>query len=194
MSRVLGLVLAAGAGARFGGGGAVAKPLAEVAGRPMVAWPVQALREGGVERVAVVTGATELTVAGAEVVRCADWREGVAASLRSGIAWAQREHGAEAVVIALADQPLLDGRAVAKVLAARGRGATAVRATYGGVPNHPTVIEAALFDALAHLRGDQGARPLLGDATLVPCDGLGAPDDVDTPADLARVDRLRRLA
>lgn len=188
--RVIGVLLAAGGGERFGEG---PKPLAEVAGRKLYEWPLAALRDGGVDGVVAVVGATPFAADDAEVVRAEDWREGVAASLRRGVA-AARERGAEAVVIALADQPLLDGRAVARVLAARGAGATAVRATYGGVPNHPTVIEASLFGAVADLRGDQGARPLLHDARLVACDGLGAPDDVDTPADLARVDRLRRLA
>lgn len=192
---VIGVLLAAGAGARFGDGGGGPKALAELAGRRLYEWPLAALREGGVDDVVVVVGATPLAVEGAEVVRCDDWAEGIAASLRAGVAWAARERVAEAVVIALADQPLLDARAVARVLAARAPGdVAAIRATYDGVPNHPTVIESSLFAAVAQLRGDQGARPLLGDARLVPCDGLGAPDDVDTPADLARVDRLRRLA
>jgi CTP:molybdopterin cytidylyltransferase MocA len=187
---VIGVLLAAGGGERFGG----AKAIAPLAGRKLYEWPLTALRDGGVEEVVVVVGAVAFDVADAEVVRCAEWQEGVAASLRCGVA-AARERGADAVVIALADQPLLDARAVAQVLAARAPGdVDAVRATYGGAPNHPTVIESSLFDAVARLRGDEGARPLLGDARLVPCDGLGAPDDVDTPADLARVDRLRRLA
>ncbi|HET6506246.1 MAG TPA: NTP transferase domain-containing protein [Baekduia sp.] len=191
---VIGVLLAAGAGARFGDAGGP-KALAEVAGRQLYEWPLAALREGGVDDVVVVVGAEPFEPDGAAVVRCDDWAEGIAASLRCGVAWAARERGADAVVIALADQPLLDGRAVARVLAARAPGTVAaVRATYDGVPNHPTVIESSLFAAVAQLRGDQGARPLLGDARLVLCDGLGAPDDVDTPADLARVDRLRRPA
>lgn len=190
MPPVIGVLLAAGGAARFGG----AKAVAPFGGRKMYEWPLAALREGGVDDVVVVLGAQPFAVAGAEVVRCDDWAEGIAASLRRGVAWA-RERGAEAVVVALADQPLLDGRAVAQVLAARAPGeADAVRATYGGAPNHPTVIECSLFEAVARLRGDEGARPLLRDARLVPCDGLGAPDDVDTPEDLARVERLRRLA
>jgi CTP:molybdopterin cytidylyltransferase MocA len=187
---VIGVLLAAGAGARFGAG---PKPLAELGGRKLHEWPLAALRDGGVDEVVVVVGAAPFDVAGAEVVRCEDWADGLAASLRCGVAWAARERGAQAVVVALADQPLLDARAVAKVLAARAPrdGVAAVRATYAGVPNHPTVLEASLFDAVAALRGDQGARPLLGGARLVPCDGLGAPDDVDTPADLARLRQAR---
>jgi CTP:molybdopterin cytidylyltransferase MocA len=184
---VIGVLLAAGGGARLGDARRP-KPLAELWGRKLYEWPLAALREGGVEEVVVVVGAEPFAVDGAEVVVAEGWAEGIAASLRAGVARAA-QRGAEAVVVALADQPLLDPRAVAKVLAARGGGATAVRATYDDLPNHPTVIEAPLFPAVAALRGDAGARPLLRDARLVPCDGLGSPEDVDTPDDLARLTR-----
>jgi CTP:molybdopterin cytidylyltransferase MocA len=188
---VVGVLLAAGAGTRFGD---VPKVRAQVGGRELWEWPLEALRGGGVDAVVVVTGAVALPPVGGvddvDVVECAAWREGLSASLRTGVG-AAAARGAEAVVIALADQPLLDARAVAEVLRARGDGADAVRATYGGAPNHPTVIESSLFGAVAELRGDEGARPLLVGARLVACDGLGAPDDVDTPEDLARAQAFR---
>jgi CTP:molybdopterin cytidylyltransferase MocA len=189
---VFGVLLAAGAGARFGGD--VPKPLVPFGGRPLLEWPLTALRDGGVQRVVVVTGAARFAVpGGAEVVHCADWAEGLSASLRAGLA-AAAAGGAVAVVIALADQPLLDARAVARVLAARAPAeADAIRATYDGTPNHPTVLESALFGAVAELRGDTGARPLLADPAtrvrLVACDGLGSPDDADTPAALEALAR-----
>lgn len=188
---VVGVLLAAGAGRRFGGDAPKVRAL--LRGRELWEWPLEALRGGGVDALVVVQGATRFAVAGAEVVVCEEWAEGLAASLRAGVE-AAASRGADGVVVALADQPLLDSRAVARVLAARGGGARAVRATYGGVPNHPSVIEAAVFGEISALRGDEGARRLLEGARLVACDGLGAPDDVDTPEDLARVDRVRRLA
>jgi nicotine blue oxidoreductase len=47
-------------------------------------------------------------------------------------------------------------------------------------------LERSLFPALRALRGDVGAREVLRDANVidVPCDGLGDPRDIDTPADL----------
>jgi CTP:molybdopterin cytidylyltransferase MocA len=191
---VVGVLLAAGAGERFG---AAPKVRARLGGRELWEWPAAALREGGVDALVVVMGAVALDLPeGVEGVVCREWTDGLSASLRVGVA-AAAARGAEAVVVALADQPLLDARAVARVVAARGDGdgaAAAVRATYGGAPNHPTLIKASLFDAVAELRGDEGARSLLAGARLVACDGLGAPDDVDTPQDLARMDRVRRLA
>jgi CTP:molybdopterin cytidylyltransferase MocA len=189
---VAGLVLAAGAGTRFAGPGP--KQLAPFRGRPLIEHPVAALAGAGLDPVLVVLGANTAaiaagaTLAPARVVSCPDWAEGQSRALRAGVA-AAAEYGAGAVVVVLGDQPLLDPAAVRAVLAARGPGADAVRATYDGTPGHPTLLEAALFGAVARLEGDAGARDLLRVASVrhVVCDGLGAPDDVDTAADLARL-------
>ncbi|HEY6759258.1 MAG TPA: nucleotidyltransferase family protein [Baekduia sp.] len=187
MAGVLGVVLAAGAGTRFGG---ALKQLATFRGRPLVTWPLQALREGGVEDVVVVLGAHADAIAPvveADTVVCDDWADGMSASLRCAVSVAERR-GAEAMMMVLGDQPLLTGAAVTKVLEAREPLAIAVRATYGGVPGHPTLIESAMFTALAELRGDTGARELLRGAAFVECEGLGRPDDADTPEALARLE------
>jgi CTP:molybdopterin cytidylyltransferase MocA len=215
VSVVVGVLLAAGAGSRFGDEG-LPKVLRPFRGRPMLTWPLAALRTGGVDRVVVVLGARAAEVAASlslgdaridprrldpayrglddELVRCANWAEGLSASLRAGVA-AAAGGGAEAVVIALADQPLLDGRAVARVIAARAPSRLdAIRATYGGVPSHPTLLESSTFGAVERLRGDAGARALLDDpatrVAVVACDGLGRPDDADTPEALARLEAL----
>lgn len=194
---VVGVLLAAGAGSRFGGG--VPKQLQPFRGAPLLSWPLAALRDGGVERVVIVLGARAAEVAAgaalgdAEVVRCEGWAEGLSASLRAGVAAAA---GADAVVIALADQPLLDAGAVARVIAARApMDLDALRATYAGTPGHPMLLESSTFPAIAALTGDAGARELLRDPAtrvgLVACDGLGRPDDADTPEALARLETLR---
>jgi molybdenum cofactor cytidylyltransferase len=191
VSGVVGVLLAAGSGTRFGGD--VPKPLVPFRGRPLVAWPLAALRGAGVERVVVVLGAqaerveSGVDLSGAEVVRCAGWAEGLSASLRAGV----NASGDDAVVVALADQPLLAPEAVARVIAARSpHDADVVRATYGSVPGHPTLLEPSTFAAIAELRGDSGARELAARVRLVACDGLGRPDDADTPAALARLEAL----
>jgi CTP:molybdopterin cytidylyltransferase MocA len=197
VSGVVGVLLAAGAGSRFGGD-SWPKVLRPFRGRPLLTWPLAALRDGGAERVVVVLGAKGDEVAAAaafgdaEIVRCADWAEGLSASLRAGVA-AAAAGGADAVVIALADQPLLHSGAVARVIAARTPVALdAIRATYAGVPGHPTLLESSMFAAVERLTGDAGARALLDDPAtrggLVACDGLGRPDDADTPEALARLE------
>lgn len=180
-----GLVLAAGAATRFGG----RKQLAQFRGRPMLEWVLAAMASATPDRVCVVLGAdAEAIVAdadlhGAEPVVCASWADGQAASLRAGVGVLAE---ADAIVVALGDQPLLSPQAVNRVLAARGEPAEAVRATYAGKPGHPVLIERRLFEAVGHLDGDAGARELLERVSLrdVPCDGLGRPDDVDTPDQL----------
>jgi CTP:molybdopterin cytidylyltransferase MocA len=196
---VWGLVLAAGAGSRFAAAssGGVPKPLASFRGRPLIERPLAAVTGGGTDRTLVVLGAHAAAVrAGvalgdAGVVVCQDWAEGLSASLRAGVA-AAAAGGATAVVVVLGDQPLLEPAAVARLIEAREPAAAdALRATYDGVPGHPTLLEASTFGAVAALRGDAGARDLFAGGALrvrrVACDGLGRPDDADTPAALDRL-------
>lgn len=174
-------MLAAGAARRFGS----AKQLAELEGRPLLEHVLSAMVAAPLGYVAVVLGAEAEAILeavdlhGAVPVVCADWEEGQAASLRAGL---RALGGADAVVVALGDQPRLASGAVARVLAARRRGVDAVRATYGGRAGHPVVLERSLFPRLEALRGDEGARAVLAEVRVedVPCDGLGRPDDVDT--------------
>lgn len=191
--------MAAGAGSRFGGSG-LPKVLHVFRGRPLLTWPLAALRDGGVGGVVVVLGARADEVAAsaklgaAQLVHCAEWSEGLSASLRAGVQ-AAIEGGADAVVVALADQPLLDARAVTRLIAARAPSQLdALRATYAGVPGHPMLLESSTFGAVERLRGDAGARALLDDPAtrvgLIACDGLGRPDDADTPEALARLEAL----
>lgn len=187
-ARVAGVVLAAGAGRRFGG----AKQLASLDGRPLLEHAVAAATATTrLERVFVTLGAhaAEIEAAvdlrGATPVVVAGWEEGQAASLRAGVAAAEAS-GADAVVVLLGDQPRIAPDAIARVAAAADRGASAARATFAGVPGHPVLLARELFPAVAALRGDGGARELLRrvDALSVPC-GPEAVADVDTPAALA---------
>jgi molybdenum cofactor cytidylyltransferase len=180
-----GIVLAAGAGTRFGG----AKQLATLDGRPLLEHALRAMAASPVGRMIVVLGAGAEEVAervdlhGAEPVFCERWEEGQSASLATGLA---ELADAEAVVVTLGDQPRLAPDAIRRVMAARGGGAVAVRATYGGDPGHPVLLERELFERLRDVTGDHGARHLLVSvrAREVPCDDLGGGEDVDTPAEL----------
>jgi molybdenum cofactor cytidylyltransferase len=179
-----GLVLAAGAATRFG----APKQLADLDGIPLLEHSLRTMTATPVGRVVVVlgSGADEITVAvdlhGADVVVCSRWEEGQSASLACGLA---ELAGCEAVVVTLGDQPRISADAVRRVIAARN-GAAAVRATYGGNPGHPVLLEEELFEPLRNVSGDKGARNLLCSVQVldVPCDDLGGGEDVDTPAEL----------
>ena len=180
-----GIVLAAGAGTRFGS----SKQLAELDGRPLLEHSVRAMTSSPVGRVLVILGSDAEQVAagvdlhGAEAHVSERWQEGQSASLACGLA---ELANCDAVVVTLGDQPRLAPDAIRRVIAARGNGASAVRATYGGKPGHPVLLEQELFERLRDVTGDHGARNLLMSVQTrdVPCDDLGGGEDVDTPAEL----------
>jgi CTP:molybdopterin cytidylyltransferase MocA len=179
-----GLVLAAGAATRFGR----PKQLADLDGIPLLEHALRAMTAAPVGRVVVVLGSTADEIAaavdlhGADPIVCARWEEGQSASLACGLA---ELAGCEAVVVTLGDQPRVSPDAIRRVIAGRN-GASAVRATYGGEPGHPVLLERDLFEALRDVSGDKGARNLLLSVPVldVPCDDLGGGEDVDTPAEL----------
>ncbi|TYK47898.1 nucleotidyltransferase family protein [Actinomadura decatromicini] len=182
-----GLLLAAGEGSRLGR----PKATLELDGERLVDRGVRMLRDAGCSPVLVVTGAEPIEVIGAVVVPNADWRDGMGSSLRAGLA--ALPPGCPAVAIALVDQPLVTAEAVRRLLAARAAGASIAVASYGGAPRNPVVLAAEHFGPVAEAAvGDVGARGFLRAhpelVTAVPCDDVAAPDDIDTPEDLAAFD------
>ncbi|NUR90411.1 MAG: nucleotidyltransferase family protein [Nonomuraea sp.] len=175
-----GLLLAAGEGARLG----TPKALLEHEGERLTERGVRLLEEGGCHPVVVVLGAATVQVRGAVTVRNPDWRTGMGSSLRAGLAALPPE--AEAVVIALVDQPFVRPGAVRALVAS---GAAFAVATYGGRRGNPVLIAREHFPEVARLAvGDVGARPFMRAhpelVTGVPCDAHGDPADIDTPEDL----------
>jgi len=187
---IAGLVLAAGAGKRFG----ATKQLADLDGKPLLEHGLAAMAGAELDRLIVVLGSRAddvlagVNLHGAEPVVCDRWGEGQAASLACGLSSLEEasKGDLEAVVVALGDQPGLATAAVHRVLRARGH-MPSVRATYGGEPGHPVALERSLLTDLRDATGDAGARGLLcrAGATEVACDDLGGGSDVDTPAELA---------
>jgi CTP:molybdopterin cytidylyltransferase MocA len=169
------VVLAAGAGRRFGG----AKQLHPIDGRPMLEVVLATLERSGIATRRVVLGARAQRIAdavvlhGATAVVCPAWRTGQAASLRCGLA-ALPATIDEALVV-LGDGPALSAEAVRRVSA--GSGARA--ADYGNGRSHPVVIPRELW-ALLPSTGDAPGRALA--VELVDCAGLPEPGDVDYAA------------
>src|SRR6516165_8199324 len=187
--RVAGILLAAGEGSRLGR----PKALVELGGQTLAERGVTLLRDGGADPVLVVTGAAPVRVHGARTVHNPDWRTGMGTSLAAGLrALDEVGDGAGAAVIALADQPLVGPEAVRRLITAYHNGASVAVAAYHGQPRNPVLIAREHWPAVLALAiGDAGARPFLRAypelVTLVECGDTGSPDDVDTPADLARV-------
>lgn len=184
-----GLLLAAGEGSRLGR----PKALVEVNGQRLVDRGVALLRAGGAAPVAVVTGAASVELPGVVTIHNPDWRSGMASSLAAGLG--ALAGCCEAAVIALVDQPLIGPVAVQRLISAYHAGAGIAVATYHGKPRNPVLLTRSHWDGvLAAATGDTGARPYLrahpGLVTEVECADTGSPDDIDTPADLARVREL----
>jgi nicotine blue oxidoreductase len=156
---------------------------------------VRTLRDGGCAPLTVVLGAAEVDVDGARTAHNPDWPTGMGSSLRVGLAaLAADPDAADAtgVVVSLVDQPLLGPDVVARLLAAHAAGAAIAVATYGGKRRNPVLLARETWPEVARLaEGDAGARPYLAahpeEITAVPCDDIGAPDDIDTAEDLARL-------
>jgi CTP:molybdopterin cytidylyltransferase MocA len=187
---VAAVVLAAGRGQRFGGD--IPKPLLEFDGRPLVAYAVDAAVASGCAPVVVVVGGDDVAAAAVEatVVRNDDPDRGISSSLQCALRVLVDRADVDAVVVGLADQPLVGADAYARLAAAFAEGARLAVATYGGTRGNPVLLAREFWAEAEQLSGDEGARALFRrhDPREVPCDGTGDPSDVDTPDDLARLE------
>ena len=181
---IAGLLLAAGYSRRFGGD----KLLAPLHGRPLIVWSAETIA-AEVEALYVVVPAGDVArraavaALGPVVVEHERRDEGMASSIGAGVA--ALPGSVEAVIIALADQPLVAPEVIRRLRDRwRGGGVTAVAPRYRDGQGNPVLFGRPAFGALRQLGGDRGARAVLA--------GLGAaaafldvddpmPIDVDTP-------------
>lgn len=181
---VAAVLLAAGEGVRFAEG---PKLLADLRGRPVLAWAVSPVLEAGLPLV-VVQGAVDLGSALDEfgsdvtVVENPSWAQGQASSLLAGIAWC-RAIQATAAVVGLGDQPSVPASAWGAVAASDL--APIVSASFGGRRRPPVRLDRSVWPLLSG-DGDEGARELMRRrpdlVAEVACEG--DPGDVDTVDDL----------
>jgi CTP:molybdopterin cytidylyltransferase MocA len=191
ITRVAGVLLAAGEGSRFG----QPKALVTLGGQTLAERGTGLLRAGGADPVLIVAGAAPVEVGNAQTVNNPAWRTGMGSSLRAALrALAGAGPGADvgAAVIALADQPLVGPEAVARLIAAYRAGAAVAVAAYEGKPRNPVLLAREHWpEVIETATGDQGARAFMRAhpdlVTLVECGDTGRPDDIDTQADLDRI-------
>jgi molybdenum cofactor cytidylyltransferase len=185
------IVLAAGAATRFGS----AKQLVRISGRPLL--------HNTVSRAVEVAGAATIVVLGAYAAELApllshtpasvvinrDWREGIASSIRQGVA--RLPATCTGVMIVLADQAAVTAQDLQRLVSAWRRQPEYVAAAlYSGSTGVPAIFPRARFAELCELRGDIGARMLLhrnpDRVVRVPMESAAL--DIDTPEDLLSLD------
>ena len=181
MTSVVGLLLAAGSGERFGGPKALAR---DDDGTSWLLRSVQALRPCA--EIVVVLGAeaekaAALLPMSVSRIRAEDWAEGMGASLRAGLA-ALAPTTYDAALVSLVDLPDVDAAVVARLVASATGPDDLARAAYDGVPGHPVLIGRHHWEGVvATATGDRGARDHLAthDVALVECGDLATGADVD---------------
>jgi molybdenum cofactor cytidylyltransferase len=187
---IVAVLLAAGAGTRFGGG-KLLHPLSD--GVAIAAHAARNLRAAGLEVMAVVRPgdfplSDMLEQEGCSVTQCADAFRGMGHSLAHGVAQ-MREAGGW--IVALADMPRVQPSTIATIAGAISSGATVAAPEYRGERGHPVAFSHALRSELLGLSGDRGARALLerhrDKIRLIECDDSGVLLDVDARADLDRL-------
>lgn len=182
---IAGLLLAAGAGRRYG------MPKALVDGGAWMRRAVTTLTDGGCDQVLVVVGAQAdevipLVPASAGAVVAADWDEGMGASLRVGLAELGRTAAPQvhAALVHLVDLPDVDASVVRR-LAALASPSVVARAGFDSQPGHPVLLGRQHWaDIVSRAHGDRGARDWLAgrsDLIVVDCSDLASGIDVDRP-------------
>lgn len=187
------LLLAAGASRRFG----APKLLQDFEGKPVVRWSAESLVGAPVDEIIVVVGAaheeTQRALAGvsARVVVNPMADHGMGSSLACGIA--ALGPATRAVLVALADEPLVGRDPLLRVVERyEAGGAAIVVPTYRGIRGHPVLFDRTVFAELRALSGDHGARAVTDrdpDRLVLLELDLAKPIDVDVPQDLARLRR-----
>lgn len=189
------IILAAGASLRLGR----AKQLVSHNGETLLVRAIRVAHRAGARPLIVVLGAgyeeiaASVDLSAAQVVRNADWEQGIASSIHAGLrAMEQFAPDGEGAMILTCDQPRLTPEHLRLLMGTfrAQAGQCIVASAYAADLGVPAVFPRKMFAELYALSGDRGARVLFkaGARAVVPVDFPGGEIDVDTPQDLAGLD------
>lgn len=183
------LIPAAGAARRMRGAD---KMMEQVGGQPLIARQASAARATGARVLVTLppgnaTRAAALVGLGVETILVPDHAEGLAASLRAGVA--ALAPGTNALIVFLADLPQITTADLNALISTHRAMPNRIiqAATPDWAPGHPVLLPSWIFPALMELTGDAGARAILArhgeSVVLVPLSDARAVTDLDTPED-----------
>ena len=180
------IILAAGAGQRMGG----PKALLCLEGETLLSRMVRVAGSVGCQPMIAVIGDWDpgSVPPGAQLVRNPEAAEGMASSIRRGVA--ALPEGAEAVLILVVDQPKVDAALLGGLLQLAA--ATPDRPTacaYSGTIGIPAILPRRLCPDLLALQGDRGAKAILQREDSATLPFPGGEIDLDSPADLEQFRR-----
>jgi len=187
MNRIVGILLAAGRGSRFGSDKRL-HPLAD--GTPMAVAAARHLRPACDRLIAVLHPGSEtlaglLAAEGCETIICPAAEAGMGHTLAAGVRASPKALG---WVVALGDMPFIAPTSHQAVAARLRAGASLAASSFQGRRGHPVGFAAEWFDQLAALTGDQGGKSILEmhpqKLVLCPVEDAGVRRDIDRPADL----------
>lgn len=186
------VVLAAGAGLRFGGG----KLRALLDGRPILAHVIDAARTARLDPIVVIVPPSgeldDLDLGTVRRIVNPDPGEGLSSSVRLGLRALELDTDVSAAAILPGDQPLVRPAVIGQLIAALDASPATpfVVARYAddSAPN-PILVRRSIWRLADELAGDRGFGPVLAThPELVRFVAVeGANPDVDTPADLAAI-------
>ncbi|HEV2225824.1 MAG TPA: nucleotidyltransferase family protein [Nitrososphaerales archaeon] len=189
---IIAIVLAAGLSTRMGR----PKQTLSVSGKSMLQRVLETFRQTKVDGVVVVLGANEREVRNKvrfekeRVIVNSEYAKGMSGSLKLGLA--ATAHDADAVIVALADQPLLRAATVDRLIKAHlNSKASIVVPVYNGKRGNPVLFDRSLFPQIMKIQGDVGAKSVVRkneDVVLevsVPDEGVLI--DLDTPQDYRKI-------
>ena len=184
------IVLAAGGSSRLG----VPKQLLEFHGETLVRRAAKAALESVCDRVVVVVGSHEMRHEiddlPVSIVENKNWKSGISSSIRAGL---EQISSPDGVVITLCDQPFMTAAVLNElIITHRETGRAIVASTYGTTRGVPAFFAPELFNELASLTKDEGARRIIAShpekvATVEFPQGA---IDIDTPRDRERLQQL----
>jgi molybdenum cofactor cytidylyltransferase len=189
---ITGILLAAGAGTRFGGR-KLLHPLPD--GLPVGLASLRNLSSAVSSVVVVVRPGDDdlralLVSEGALVIECRDAERGMGHSLAAGVA---QSSAADGWVIALGDMPRIQPASIGKVVHALEQGAGIVVPVFAGERGHPVAFDRRFRAELLDLTGDTGARTIVqahsSEVRRLDVDDPAVVQDVDTVEDARRLAR-----